>query len=94
MDELLTDLRVVRSYLKLAEADLERDKTAQSSEWVRNALESVEQMIRAQGSPQGMLVKQHSRHIVNSVGAKIRTCSWRIGLVLQENSRTYIYICI
>ena len=55
MDELLTDLRVVRSYLKLAEADLERDKTAQSSEWVRNALESVEQIIRAHESRQGAL---------------------------------------
>ena len=56
MDELLTDLRVVRSYLKLAEADLERDKTAQSSEWVRNALESVEQIIRMiHASKQGTL---------------------------------------
>lgn len=46
MDELLTDLRVVRSYLKMAESDLERDKVRQSSEWVRNALESVDQIIR------------------------------------------------
>jgi len=52
MDELLTDLRVVRSYLKLAESELERDKTAQSSEWVRNALESVEQIIRIHESKQ------------------------------------------
>ncbi len=55
MEELLTDLRVVASYLKLAEADLERDKTAQSSEWVRNALETVEQIIRAHESGQGGL---------------------------------------
>ncbi len=46
MDELLNDLKVVRSYLKMAESDLERDKIRQSSEWVRNALESVDQIIR------------------------------------------------
>ena len=46
MDELLTDLRAARSYLKLAESNLERDNLRESSEWVQNALELTEQLIR------------------------------------------------
>ena len=46
MDELLTDLRAARSYLKLAESNLERDNLRESLEWVQNALELNEQLIR------------------------------------------------
>ena len=46
MDELLTDLKAVRSYLKLAESNLERDNLIETSDWVQNALELVEQLIR------------------------------------------------
>ena len=46
MDELLADLRAARSYLKLAESNLERDNLRESLEWVQNALELTEQLIR------------------------------------------------